>query len=93
MYGQLQKSRHVAFKSTKFRDHKGNNADVGATIHSLRVLVKLGFLSTPFSGFMRRGWLDAHSKHDHIATSRAGLFSSLEYRDSARHPHPQGGRP
>jgi hypothetical protein len=45
--GQLsQKSRGVAGESTKFHDRKGNEADVGATPHLLRVLLELAFLST-----------------------------------------------
>jgi hypothetical protein len=43
MHGQLyQKRRGVAAESTKFRDRKGNEADVKATAHPLRVLLELG---------------------------------------------------
>jgi hypothetical protein len=47
LLGQLrQESRGVAAESTEFRDHKGNEADVRATPHPLRVLFELGLLST-----------------------------------------------
>jgi hypothetical protein len=47
MLGQLrQESRGVAADSTKFRDCKGNEADVGATPRPLRVLLELGLLNT-----------------------------------------------
>jgi hypothetical protein len=36
----------VAAESTKFRDCKGNETDVGANPHPLRVLLELGLLST-----------------------------------------------
>jgi NAD(P)H-nitrite reductase large subunit len=39
------KSRGVATECTKFRDRKGDEADVGATPHPLRVLIKLGLMS------------------------------------------------
>jgi hypothetical protein len=37
---------HVTAESTKFRDCKGIETDVGATPHPLRVLLELGRLST-----------------------------------------------
>ena len=47
LLGQLgQESRGVAAESTKFRDCKGNEADVGATPHPLWVLFELGLLNT-----------------------------------------------
>jgi hypothetical protein len=47
LLGQLrQESRGVAAESTKFRDGKGNEADVGATPHPLLVLLELSVLST-----------------------------------------------
>jgi hypothetical protein len=46
-----QESRGVAAESMKFRDCKGNETDVGATPHPLRVLLELGLLSTAESDF------------------------------------------
>jgi hypothetical protein len=47
MLGQLRQESHgVAAESTKFRYCKGNEADVGATPHPLRVFLELGLLST-----------------------------------------------
>jgi hypothetical protein len=47
MYEELcQKIRGVAAESIKFRDRKGNEADVGATPHPLTILLKLGLLNT-----------------------------------------------
>jgi hypothetical protein len=46
LLGKLrQESRGVAAESTKFRDCKRNEADVGAIPHPLRVLLELGLLS------------------------------------------------
>jgi hypothetical protein len=43
--GQLrQESRGVAAESTKSRDCKGSEADVGPTPHPLRVLLELGLV-------------------------------------------------
>jgi hypothetical protein len=36
----------VAAERTKFRDRKGNEADVEANLHPLRVFFELGLLST-----------------------------------------------
>jgi hypothetical protein len=45
MLGSLrQESRGVAAESTKFREYKGNETDVGATPHPLQVLLELGLL-------------------------------------------------
>jgi hypothetical protein len=41
----VQKSRGGAAESTNFRDRKGNEVDVGATPHPLRVLLKFGLLN------------------------------------------------
>jgi hypothetical protein len=48
MLGQLRpESRGVAAESTKFRDCRGNEADVGATPHPLhQVLFEIGLLNT-----------------------------------------------
>jgi hypothetical protein len=47
LLGKLRReSRGVAAESTKSRDCKGNEADVGATPHSHRVLLELELLST-----------------------------------------------
>jgi NAD/NADP transhydrogenase alpha subunit len=40
---------------TIFRDCKGNEMDVGATPHPLRVLLELGLISMVESDFGRRG--------------------------------------
>jgi hypothetical protein len=56
MIGQLRrKSRGVDAESAKFRDRKGNEADIGATHHPVRVLLKLGLLSTAWSDIGRVG--------------------------------------
>jgi hypothetical protein len=56
LIGQLiQESRGVAAESIKFRDRKGNEADVGATPRPLPIHLELGLLSTASSDFGRRG--------------------------------------
>jgi hypothetical protein len=52
LLGQLrQESSGVAAGSTKFRDCKGNETDVGATSHPFPLLLELGLLSMAESAF------------------------------------------
>jgi hypothetical protein len=72
LLGQLrQKSRGVAAERTKFRAYKGNEVDVMATPHPLRVLLELGLLSTAESDFGRRGARNAEQAE--ITASRASF--------------------
>jgi hypothetical protein len=56
----------VAAESTKFRDCKEDEADVGATPNPLRVkLLELGLLNTAKSDFGRRGARNAEQTGNH----------------------------
>jgi hypothetical protein len=60
----------VAAEGTEFLDRKGNDTDVGATPHPLRILLKLGLLSTAYSAFGRRGAIDAENTGNHGIKSK-----------------------
>jgi hypothetical protein len=75
LLGQLrQESRGVAAESTKFRDHNGNEAGVGANPHPLRVLLELGLLTTAYNNRATSGdgWLETPNGPE-ITASRASL--------------------
>jgi hypothetical protein len=65
--GGCLRASFVAAESTKFRNCKGSEADVGATPHPLRVLVELDILCTVKSDFKRRG-LETPNKQETTAS-------------------------
>jgi hypothetical protein len=77
--GQLcQKIRGVmAAESIKFHSRKGNEADVMASPHPLRVLLELGLLSTAYSDLRRRGARNAEQAINHGINSKYGRYVGI----------------